>query len=79
MIFRLTSVLKGTHARDFHILFLNFFCIFQTLIDTKRGTINIFENLLEIRPDIRNFRSLPDFAESVTQNGALSAKTRNEI
>ncbi len=55
-------------------------CTFKgTLIDTKRSTINIFENLLEIRPDIRNFLSLPDFAESAKHNGALSAKTRNEI
>ncbi len=53
---RLTeSTFKGTHARDFHSLFLNFFCIFQSLIDTKRSTANIFENILQIRPDIQSF------------------------
>jgi hypothetical protein len=57
--------LKGTHARDFHNLFLNFFCIFQSLIDTKRSTANIFENILRIRLDIRSFRSLAVFAESM--------------
>jgi hypothetical protein len=56
--------LKGTHARDFHSLFLNFFCIFQSLIDTKRNTANIFKNNLQIRPDIQSFGSLPVFAES---------------
>jgi hypothetical protein len=58
-------ILKGTHARDFHSLFLNFFCIFQSLIDTKRSTTNIFKYILQIRPDIQSFQSLPVFAESV--------------
>jgi hypothetical protein len=60
---------KGTHARDFHShSFYTYFCIFQTLIDTKRSTINIFKKLLQTRPDIRNFLSLPDFAESAKHN-----------
>jgi hypothetical protein len=63
MIFYL-RLFKGTHARDFHSLFLNFFCIFQSLIDTKRSQANIFENILQIRTDIRSFRSLTVFAES---------------
>jgi hypothetical protein len=46
------TVLKGTHAREFHSLFLN---LFLHLSNTKRSTINIFEKLLKIRPDIRNF------------------------
>jgi hypothetical protein len=37
-----TSLLKGTHARDFHRLFLTIFCIFQLLIDTKRSTAKHF-------------------------------------
>ncbi len=49
---------KGKHARDFHSLFLNFFCIFRSLIDTKRSPANIFENILQICTDIRSFRSL---------------------
>jgi hypothetical protein len=49
-------VLKGTHARDFHSLFLNFFCIFHVLIDEKRSTSNIFEKNLKIRTDIQSFR-----------------------
>jgi hypothetical protein len=57
------TYVKGTHAREFHNLWLNFFCIFQSLIDTKLSTANIFENLQQIRPDIQNFRSLPVFAE----------------
>jgi hypothetical protein len=57
------GVLKGTHARDFHSLFSNFFCSFQSIIDTKHNTTNIFENPLQIRPDIRNYRSLPVFAD----------------
>jgi hypothetical protein len=48
--------MKGTHARDFHSLFLNFFCIFHLLMDTKRSTANIFEKILKIRTDIRSFR-----------------------
>jgi hypothetical protein len=56
---------KGTQARDFHILYVNFFCIFQLLIDTKHSKTDFFENLIRIRPDIQNFRSsLPIFAES---------------
>jgi hypothetical protein len=60
------------------VCFLTYFCIFQSLLDTKQSTINIYENFLQIRPDIRNFRSLPDFAESAKYNWALSAKTRSE-
>jgi hypothetical protein len=45
-------------------LFLYFFCIFQSLIDTKRSIANIFDNNLQIRPDIQSFQSLPVFAES---------------
>jgi hypothetical protein len=56
--------IKGTHARDFHSLFLNFFFIFQSLIDTKCSPANIFENILQIRTDIRSFQSLAVFAES---------------
>ncbi len=47
---------KGTLARDFHNLFLNFFCIFHVLKDTKRSTANIFEKILKIRTDIQSFR-----------------------
>jgi hypothetical protein len=56
------AAVKGTHAQDFHFLFLNFF--FHSLIDTKRSTANIFENILQIRLDIQSFQSLPVFAES---------------
>jgi hypothetical protein len=56
--------LNGTHARDFQSLILNFFCIFQSLIDTKRSTVNSFENILQIRQDIQSFLSLAAFAES---------------
>jgi hypothetical protein len=48
----------------FIVCFLNYFCIFQSLIDIKRSTANIFENILQIRPDIRNFRLIAVFAES---------------
>jgi hypothetical protein len=48
----------------FIMCFLTFFKIFQSLIDTKRSTANIFENNLKIGPDIRSFRSLAVFAES---------------
>ncbi len=41
-----TVLLKGTHAHDFHNLFLNFFWIFQSLIDTKRSRARIFKNIL---------------------------------
>jgi hypothetical protein len=56
--------LKGTHARDFHSLILNFcFASFShKYIDTKYRTTNIFENLIQIRLDIQNFHSLPVFA-----------------
>ncbi len=66
--------LKGTHARDFHNVFLNFFWIFQSLIDTKRSTANIFKHILKIRPNIRSFRSLAVFAESAKHGWALSPK-----
>jgi hypothetical protein len=62
-LFLLLLILKETHARDFHSLFLTFFCIFQSLIYTKFCTANIFENLRQIRMDIRNFPSLHVFAE----------------
>jgi hypothetical protein len=70
-------VLKGTHARDFHSLFLNCFCIFQSLIDTKRSPVNIFENILQICTDIQSFRSLAVFAKSAKHGCALSQKTRS--
>jgi hypothetical protein len=63
-IINMSCILKGTHARDFHRLFLNFVCIFQSLIDKRRSATNIFENIIKIRSDILNFRSLPVFAES---------------
>jgi hypothetical protein len=66
--------LKGTHARDFHNVFLNFFYIFQLLIDTKSSTANIFEHILKIRPDIQSFRSLAVFAESAKHGWVLSPK-----
>jgi hypothetical protein len=47
--------IKGTHGRDFDSLYIIFFCSFQSLIDTKRSTANIFKNILQIRPDIRSF------------------------
>ncbi len=31
----------------FIVCFYTYFCIFQTLIDTKRSTINIFENFFK--------------------------------
>jgi hypothetical protein len=37
----LALALKGTYVRDFHRLFLDIFCIFQSLIDTKRSTANV--------------------------------------
>jgi hypothetical protein len=48
----------------FIVCFQTFFCILQSLIDTKRSPANIFENILQIRTDIRSFRSLAVFAES---------------
>jgi hypothetical protein len=54
-----SETLKGTHAQDFHSLFLTFFRIIQSLIDTKHSDANIFENLLHSRPDIQNFSSFP--------------------
>ncbi len=32
-----------------------FFCIFHSLIDTKRSAANIFKNILKIRTDIQSF------------------------
>ncbi len=69
--------LKCTHTLDFHSLFLNFFCFFQSLIDTKHLTANIFKNILKIRLDIQSFRSLPVFAEIAKLGWALSPKTRS--
>jgi hypothetical protein len=61
-----THSLKGTHARDFLSLFFNFF--FASFNhDTKRSTANIFENLLQICPDVQNFLSLPVLAESIAE------------
>jgi hypothetical protein len=60
---KFSATLKGTHARDFHSLFLIFFCIFQLLIQTNHSTTSIFENLLQIRQDIRNFLSVLIFTE----------------
>ncbi len=59
----------------FIVCFLNFFCIFPSLIDIKRSTANIFENILQIRPDIRSFWLLAVFAESAKHGWALSPKT----
>jgi hypothetical protein len=53
---------KGKHARDFHSLLLNFLCNFQSLIDTKRSTANIFENL-QICPDIQKNFFTPRFRQ----------------
>jgi hypothetical protein len=84
-VFFAITEFKGTHARDFHILFLNFFCIFHSLIDTKRSTADIFEKILKIRTDIRTeFLITPRFrwkreawlsvvAENATWNLALSS------
>jgi hypothetical protein len=76
--------LKGTHARDFHSLFLDFFCIFRSLIDTKRSTANIFEKIffkfaqifgLSITPHFRRKREawLCVVAENAELNLALSS------
>jgi hypothetical protein len=59
-----TVDLKVHMHEIFIVCFKNFFCIFQSPIDIKHSTANIFENILEIRPDIRSFRSLAVFAES---------------
>jgi hypothetical protein len=60
-----TSLLKGTHARDFHRLFLNIFLhLSVTNRDKNAVQPNIFEFILQIRSDIRHFRSLAVFAES---------------
>jgi hypothetical protein len=40
------TLFKGTHARDIQSLFLKFFWIIQSLIDTKRSSVNIFKNIL---------------------------------
>ncbi len=45
------DLLKGTLAQDFHSLFLTFFCIIQSILDSKHSVANIFKNL-KIRPDI---------------------------
>jgi hypothetical protein len=55
---------KGTHARDFHRLFFNFFLHLSITNRYKCSTANIFVNNLKIRPDIQSFRLLPVFAES---------------
>jgi hypothetical protein len=67
VIFLVCTSFKGTHARDFIMCFYTFLKIFQSLIDTKRSTANIFEHILKIRPDIQSFRSLVVFAESAKQ------------
>jgi hypothetical protein len=59
------------------VFFNNFFCIFQSLIDTKRSTANFFGNIRKIRPGIRNFVSLLVFAESGKHGRALLPKTRS--
>jgi hypothetical protein len=41
------------------VCFLTFFCIFQSLRDTKRSPVNIYENILQIRTDIEVFDHLP--------------------
>jgi hypothetical protein len=76
-IWDLRGTLKGTHAWEFHTLFLNLFCFFQALIDAKRSTANIFENILQIRLDIQSFQSLPVFAERAKLGWALSLKTQS--
>ncbi len=53
------TVFKGTHARDFHSLFLNFFCIFLSLIDTKRSTANIFKKFLKFAQIFKVFDNFP--------------------
>ncbi len=65
---------KGTHARDFHSLFLTFCCIIHPLINTKHSIANIFDNLFQIRQEIRNFRSPPIFAESAWHTWTLLSK-----
>jgi hypothetical protein len=69
------SAIKGTHARDFHSMFLNFFAFISDW--KKRNTANIFENILKIRPDIWSFLSLHVFAESTKHGCALSPKTQS--
>jgi hypothetical protein len=58
---RKNYIVKGTHARDFHGLFLTLFCIIRTLIYAKHSITNIVENLFQIRPDIKNFSNSPFF------------------
>ncbi len=48
--------LKGTHARDFHSLFLNFFLHILLTKDTKRRPATVFEKILTNRTDIKTFR-----------------------
>ncbi len=50
------SYLKVHMHEIFIVCFLTFFCIFHSLIDTKRSTANVFEKILKIRTDIRSFR-----------------------
>jgi hypothetical protein len=60
--------LKDTHPQDFHGLFVTFFCIFQSLIDTKTPSSHHFQKKFLNRPDIANFLSLPAFAKSPKHN-----------
>ncbi len=53
------ATLKVHMHEIFIVCFSTFFCIFQSLIDlidTKRSTANIFENIFKIRTDIQSFR-----------------------
>jgi hypothetical protein len=60
-----------------HKIFIVFLKLFQSLIDTKPNTANIFKNILKILPDIRSFRSLPIFAESTKHGWALLPKAQS--
>jgi hypothetical protein len=46
---------------------------------TNCSTAKIFKNILQIRPEIRNFRSLPIFAESTKHGWALSPKSGDKF
>ncbi len=72
-----SSMLKVHMHEIFIVCFQNYFCIFQSLINTKHSTANIFEKILKIRPDIRSFRSLAVFAESAKHGWALSPKMQS--
>ncbi len=66
--------LKGTHARDFHSLFLNFFCIFQSLIKMQYN--QHFQKSSSNSPRYSKFWSLPIFAKARNRTEHCRQKLR---